>query len=57
MTFLDMGGYAWWVWPAYGLTALGLGGILIWTLRGLKARHKEFDDLKALRRGDESLRP
>ncbi len=51
MTFLNMGGYALWVWPAYGLTVVSLGGILFMTLRSLKARQKEFDELKALRRG------
>ncbi len=52
LQYLDMGGYAAFVWPAYGLSALGLIGILVLTLRGLKARQKEFDALKALRRGD-----
>ena len=50
LTYLDMGGYAAWVWPAYGLAAVALVGILILTLRTLKSRQKEFDDLKSLRR-------
>jgi heme exporter protein D len=52
LNYLDMGGYAAFVWPAYGLSALGLVGVLVMTLRSLNARQKEFDELKALRRGD-----
>lgn len=48
--FIDMGGYAAWVWTAYGLAALALGGILILTRRTLKAREREFETLKANRR-------
>lgn len=51
LTYLDMGGYAAWVWPAYGLATLALVGILVTTLRTLKSRQKEFDELKSLRRG------
>jgi heme exporter protein D len=32
--FLAMGGYAAYVWPAYGATALGLIGAVAFTLRG-----------------------
>ena len=45
LNYLDMGGYAAFVWPAYGLSALGLVGVLVMTLRSLKARQKEFDEL------------
>ncbi len=31
--FLDMGGYAAFVWPAYGLSALGVGGLIWLSLR------------------------
>lgn len=48
--FLDMGGYAAWVWTAYGLATLALGGMLILTRRTLKAREREFETLKANRR-------
>jgi heme exporter protein D len=50
-TYFDMGGYAAWVWPAYGLAAVALLAMLITTLRTLKAREKEFEGLKANRRG------
>ncbi|HTT83886.1 MAG TPA: heme exporter protein CcmD [Rhizomicrobium sp.] len=33
MQFLEMGGYAAFVWPAYGVTAVGLGGAVVVTLR------------------------
>ncbi len=51
LTYLNMGGYAAWIWPAYGLAAIALGGILVMTLRTLKSRQQEFDELKSLRRG------
>jgi heme exporter protein D len=50
LNYLDMGGYAAFVWSAYGLSALGLIGVLVMTLRTLKARQKEFETLKSLRR-------
>ena len=31
--FLDMGGYAAYVWPAYASSALVLGGIVVWSVR------------------------
>ena len=30
--FLAMGGYAAFVWPAYAITVIGLGGMIGWTL-------------------------
>jgi len=30
---LDMGGYGGFVWPAYGVTLIGLGAIIIFTWR------------------------
>ncbi|HEX4157481.1 MAG TPA: heme exporter protein CcmD [Rhizomicrobium sp.] len=33
MHFLEMGGYGAFVWPAYGVTVLGLGGAGLLTLR------------------------
>ncbi len=52
MNVLHMGGYAAWVWPAYGAATLALVGILVLTLRTLKAREREFETLKSARRGD-----
>ncbi len=37
---LEMGGYGAFVWPAYGVTALGLGGAVVLTLRAyFRAKH------------------
>lgn len=43
---LEMGGYAMWVWPAYGAVTLGLVGLLVVTLRTLKAREQSFADVR-----------
>ena len=50
LEYLDMGGYAVWVWPSYGLAALALIGTLAATLRTLKRRQRELDELKSLRK-------
>jgi len=34
--FFRMGGYALYVWPAFTITAVVLGGIVIWSARELK---------------------
>jgi heme exporter protein CcmD len=44
--FLAMGGYAAFVWPAYAVSALGLGIATVWTLiawRNAKKRLKELE--------------
>jgi len=43
--FLVMGGYALYIWPAYGLTALVLGGL--W-LSGARRAKRAAQDLAAL---------
>lgn len=40
--FLSMGGYAAYVWPALGLTALVLVGLLLVTLRSLRRREAQL---------------
>ena len=52
LTFLHMGGYALWVWPAYGITFVSLIGLLVFSRRSLKAREKEFEALRAQRRNE-----
>ena len=57
LAYLDMGGYAAWVWSSYALASIALIGTLVITLHTLKSRQKKFDDLKSLRRnppGDET---
>lgn len=41
--FLEMGGYAAYVWPAFAVTALGLGGLLAMSLRSLRARERALE--------------
>ncbi len=43
--FLEMGGYAAFVWPAYAVSVLGLAGMIVLTLRSYvraKARLREL---------------
>ena len=51
-TFLNMGGYAVWVWSAYGVSIVSLVGMLFFSLRSLRAREREFEQLRASRRGE-----
>ncbi|HWI26057.1 MAG TPA: heme exporter protein CcmD [Stellaceae bacterium] len=44
--FLAMGGYAAYVWPAYGVTVLVLGGLLAWSLGGYRRRQRELERLQ-----------
>jgi heme exporter protein D len=41
-SFLAMGGYAAFVWPAYGVTLVILAGLLVASWRGLRAREAEL---------------
>ena len=55
-TFLAMGGYGAYVWPAYGLTALAFAGMLGWTLIALKARRREEQALSTAGRSRRTRR-
>jgi heme exporter protein D len=51
MSFFEMGGYAGYVWPAFGATALVLAGLLLASVRSLRvqesmlaALQREVDD-------------
>lgn len=49
MSFWAMGGYAAFIWPAYGVSALGLIGAVVWTLKAYgaaKARLKALEERK-----------
>ncbi len=46
-TFLSMGGYGAYVWPAYGLTAVAFIAAVVWTGATLKARRREEQTLSA----------
>ena len=49
--FLTMGGYGAFVWPAFGLTAVVLVGLLIASLRSLRSREADLRAIQAGRRG------
>jgi heme exporter protein D len=49
MSFWQMGGYAQFIWPAYGISVLGLAGAIIWTWRAYnqaKVRLKLLEERK-----------
>lgn len=45
-TFIDMGGYAAFVWPSYALAVLGLVGIFMLSRRAVKTRQAELNRLR-----------
>ena len=45
--FFQMGGYAAFVWPSLGLTVAIMAGLLIVTLRQLRARLRRLAELEA----------
>ena len=44
--FLDMGGYAAFVWPAYGVAAVVLIGLAVFAQRSYRARRVLLEDLE-----------
>lgn len=52
--FLEMGGYAAYVWPALGLTVVVLAGLLVASAKSARRREAELAQLEAeAGRGDE----
>ena len=47
--FLEMGGYAGFVWPAFGITALVMLTLLVVSLRNLRVRLAKLAALQAAR--------
>ena len=47
LDFIYMGGYAGFVWPAFGLTALLMIGLLVQTQLGKKTNQRTFELLKS----------
>jgi heme exporter protein D len=45
-TFLAMGGYAGFVWPAYGIALVALGGITVQSWRRYRASERALDQLQ-----------
>lgn len=50
--FLAMGGYGAYVWTAYGVTALFLLLLFIWSWFGARARETELEQVKQLSRAE-----
>lgn len=48
--FLAMGGYAAYVWPAYGVAALILGGLTLVSVLEARSARRELDRLQDDRR-------
>jgi len=44
--FLAMGGYAAYVWSAYGVTAAVVAGLLLWSLGDYRRRQRELERLQ-----------
>lgn len=45
-TFIDMGGYAAFVWPSYALAIVGLVGVLVLSRRSVATRQAELERLR-----------
>ncbi|MFQ5955131.1 MAG: heme exporter protein CcmD [Kiloniellales bacterium] len=56
-TFLQMGGYAAFVWPAFAVTAVVLAGLLVASLSTLSARERLLRALEAGGRGRRQAAP
>ncbi len=44
--FLAMGGYAGFVWPAYGVALIAIGGLAVQSVRSLRALRREVAALE-----------
>lgn len=44
--FFAMGGYAAFVWPAYGVSLVGVAGVVIFTLRGYGRAKRRLAELE-----------
>jgi heme exporter protein D len=56
-TFLQMGGYAAYVWPAYGIAAAILAGLAIASYRGMRQAERQAERERPARprRGSEGV--
>lgn len=50
-TFFAMGGYAAYVWPAYGVSFLALAGAVVWTLIAWRRTRDALALLESLKDG------
>ena len=49
LTYLAMGGYARFVWPAYGVALLVLGGLVVESVASYRRRQRELARLERTR--------
>ncbi|WP_027135270.1 heme exporter protein CcmD [Geminicoccus roseus] len=54
--FLRMSGYAVYVWPAFGFTILVLGGLWLLSLRRMRAKEAELEELRGRMRAQRPAR-
>jgi heme exporter protein D len=54
MSFWEMGGYAAYVWPAFGAAAVILIALLVISVLTLRARQRTLRELEATRGGGEA---
>ncbi len=52
--WLQMGGYAGYIWPAYGIAAAALGLLAAVTLRRYRTAQRRLARLMATRRGEDA---
>jgi heme exporter protein D len=45
--FLAMGGYAAFVWPAYGVSVLAIGALIVWTILDYRSARRRLAALEA----------
>lgn len=55
--FLTMGGYAAYVWPAYGFTLLAMVALVVQSWRSARRRDAELEQLRRLARPGRASRP
>lgn len=53
--FLAMGGYAAFIWPAYGVATAVLAGLLAFSIRTMRQREALVDSLRASREQNKKL--
>jgi heme exporter protein D len=56
MNFVEMGGYAAYVWPAFGATALVLVVLALASLRSLRAREQTLEGLQQASEAEREIR-
>ena len=54
-TFFAMGGYAAFVWPAYGLATVGIVGVWVLYHRSVKTRQDTLDKLRPPRPDNDAI--